>query len=56
MAGHILHAAVIASIQPPLQVLLVFTQINAGDANLLEAELISPLLDIFGERDQECLC
>jgi hypothetical protein len=38
---------VVSGIQPPLQVGLVFTQVDAGDTDLLEAELRGPFPDLF---------
>ena len=41
--GHVLHAAVVAGIQPLLQVAGVLPQLDVGDAQLLESELLCPL-------------
>src|SRR5690606_5568719 len=38
MAGHPLHLAMIAGLQPPLQMLLMLADIGIGDAQLLEPE------------------
>lgn len=46
MAGHVVHGAVVAGIQPFLQVGFVFAQIYVGYANLLEAQFLGPLLDL----------
>ena len=44
MTGHIFHFAVIASVEPFLQVALVLAQIDPGDAKLLEAKFFCPAL------------
>jgi len=44
VAGHVFHTAVVASVQPFLQIRLVFPQLNIGDADLLEAQGFGPLL------------
>jgi hypothetical protein len=44
MTGHILHFAVIASVEPFLQVALVLAQIDPGYAKLLEAKFFCPAL------------
>lgn len=49
MAGHVIHAAVVARIQPFLQIRLVFPQLDVGDADLLEAQSLGPLLNLVFE-------
>jgi hypothetical protein len=44
--GHVVHLAVIARIQPALQVLGVLTQVDIADAQLLETQLPGPALDL----------
>ena len=44
MASHVFHFAVVAGIQPFLQVVLVLIEVDAGDAKLLEAKLLGPAL------------
>ena len=43
--GHVVHLALVAGIQPALQVRLVLAEVDVGDADLLEAQLAPPVLD-----------
>jgi hypothetical protein len=45
MGGHVVHFALVTGVQPALQVLLMLAQLDIGDADLLEAQLASPVLD-----------
>ncbi len=49
VGGHVVHLALVALLQPALQVGFVLGQVDAGDAYLLKAELTPPLLDGLGE-------
>lgn len=44
MTSHVFHLAVVAGIQPFLQIALVLIEVDAGDAELLEAKLLGPAL------------
>ena len=52
MRGHIVHLALVAGIQPALQVGLVLTQLQAADAHLLEAQFTAPVLDGLSEAGE----
>jgi hypothetical protein len=47
MASHVVHGAVIAGVQPFLQVALVLTQFHIGDPHLLESQLCTPPADFL---------
>ncbi len=49
MGAHVVHLAVVARIQPALQVGAVFLEVEPADADLLEAEFAPPVLDGAGE-------
>jgi len=51
VGGHVVHLALIARLEPGLEVRLVLAKVDAGDPHLLEAELAAPLLDGVGEYD-----
>src|SRR3569832_347069 len=46
---HVVHLAVMACVQPPLQMRLVRGEFGVGDADLLKAELAAPSFDVTGE-------
>lgn len=46
MAGHILHLAMVAALQPALQVQFILGQIGAADTGLGETQFDRPALDI----------
>ena len=47
MGGHPVHLALVAFFQPGFQVAFRSMQIRVGNADLLEAELPAPELDLF---------
>lgn len=49
MGAHVVHFAVVAGLEPALQVLLMLGQVQAADADLLETQLAAPFLDGLGE-------
>ncbi|MFD2835980.1 hypothetical protein ACFS3C_03240 [Azotobacter vinelandii] len=52
MGGHVVHLALVAGRQPAPQVGFVPAQLDAGDADLLEAQFAAPVLDRLGEADE----
>lgn len=44
MGAHVVHFAVVAGLEPAREVLLMLGQIQAADADLLEAQLAAPIL------------
>ncbi len=54
VGAHVVHFAVVAGIEPALQVLLMLGKVQAADADLLEAQLAAPLLDGLGEGGEVC--
>lgn len=54
MGAHIVHFAVVAGLEPALQMLLVLGEVQAADADLLEAQLAAPVLDGLGEGGEIC--
>ena len=46
---HVIHLAVITGVQPPVESILRDSEIGIGDADLLEAQLLAPGPDIYGE-------
>src|SRR3546814_648934 len=52
VGSHVLHFAVVAGVEPALQVMLVLGQIQAADADLLETQLAAPVLDGLGEGEE----
>ena len=52
VGAHVLHLAVVARVEPALQVLFMLGQVQAADADLLKAQLAAPVFDRLGERGQ----
>ncbi|MNY50706.1 hypothetical protein D3C86_1862330 [compost metagenome] len=49
MGAHVVHLAVVARLEPPLQVFFVLAKLQAGNANLLEAQFATPVFDRLGQ-------
>lgn len=49
MRRHVVHLAVVAGLQPALQVRFVLAQLDVADTDLLEPQLAAPVLDGLGE-------
>ena len=50
VARHVIHAAVMAGCQPLQQKGFIVIQLRVGDADLLEAEFLTPALDLLAQR------
>lgn len=52
MGAHVFHLAVVTRVEPALQVLFMLSQVEAADADLLKAQLATPVFDRLGEGGQ----
>ncbi|GLO34249.1 hypothetical protein PPUN14671_10820 [Pseudomonas putida] len=49
MRAQVFHLALVASIEPALQVVFVFAKVYPGDANVGKTEFLAPNLDGLGQ-------